>query len=568
GIATDATQRDSSLDGSLYALLDHTNYDPTQFQKSYEPNTAKALLAFGNRRWESLKIAEVGKPRPAAASPTDWVDGYCEGDEGVTVIVDTAYLSDDEPTIRCVHGHQTSGWAALENAGILVESHPGYVGDALCKLQGLPAQGYPFCWLEVEDDAGYWSYWHASPGETTWTYSNWGANNRAPVPGGVEGWRFLDLTPRNDIPVSIPPYPAAFDAAPDPAIAGTAAVGSTLTADLGAWSPLPDRVLYTWLREGKAIKGADQATYTPTVDDLGKQLSVRVRGVRSDRVSATRTSEPTRRVTEGTLQPAPTPTISGDPTVGATLTAVPGSWGPGTVKLTYAWYRAGAPIVDAVAATYQLTTADLGQQLSVRVTGSREGFTTVTKESTKTIAVKAPVLTTSTPTIKGNTKVGERLTAVAEWGPSGVKLSYAWLRDGQLISGATASSYTLAAADRGKKISVKVTGTLPGAATVVKTSAATKAVAHDTLTAPKPTIKGTVKVGKKLTASTGSWKPGDVKLSYQWLRNGKKIAKATKATYKLAKSDAKKKISVRVTGKKAGYATRSVTSSSKKVSKK
>ena len=546
GIATNAAQRDAILDGSLYALPNRPDYDPTQFQKSYEPTTARALLAFSDQRWEQLKIAEVGKPRPAVTSPTDWVDGYCEGDEGVTVIVDTAYLSDDEPTIRCVHGHQTSGWAALENAGILVESHPGYVGDALCKLQGLPAQGYPYCWLEQpgvpaeEDDHGYWSYWHASPGETTWTYSNWGANNRTPIPGGVEGWRFLDLTPRDDVPVSIPPYPPAFEAAPVPTIAGTVAVGSVLTAELGAWSPLPGRVLYTWLRDGKAIKGAAKATYTPTVDDLGTRLSLRVRGVKSDRASATRTSQPTPAVVEGTLQPTPTPTISGTPTVGQKLTAVPGTWGPSSVRLAYAWYRSGAPISGATAATYQLTPADQGQQLSVRVTGSRDGFTPVSKESARTSAVKALVLTTPTPTIKGTAKVGRKLTAAAAWGPSGVKLSYRWLRDGKTISGATNASYTLVSSDRGRKISVRVTGSLSGATTVAKTSAVTKPVGYGTLTAPKPSLKGTPKVGRKLTASTGKWKPAGVKLSYQWLRNVRKIAKATTSSYQLTKSDAKK----------------------------
>ena len=34
---------------------------------------------------------------------------------------------------------------------------------------------------------------------------------------------------------------------------------------------------------------------------------------------------------------------------------------------------------------------------------------------------------------------------------------------------------------------------------------------------------------------------------YQWLRNGKKIRKATKATYKVARADAGKKISCQIT---------------------
>ncbi len=58
-----------------------------------------------------------------------------------------------------------------------------------------------------------------------------------------------------------------------------------------------------------------------------------------------------------------------------------------------------------------------------------------------------------------------------------------------------------------------------------------------------------------------------MKLSYQWLRNGKAIKGATKSTYKLAKSDKRKKITVKVTGKRAGYTTKSVVSkATKKVS--
>ena len=80
----------------------------------------------------------------------------------------------------------------------------------------------------------------------------------------------------------------------------------------------------------------------------------------------------------------------------------------------------------------------------------------------------------------------------------------------------------------------------------------------------KPKITGTVKVGKKLTAKPGVWKPSSVKLSYQWLRNGKAIKGATKAVYTLASKDKGKKITVKVTGKKAGYASKSVVSKATK----
>lgn len=82
---------------------------------------------------------------------------------------------------------------------------------------------------------------------------------------------------------------------------------------------------------------------------------------------------------------------------------------------------------------------------------------------------------------------------------------------------------------------------------------------------PTPTISGTVKVGKTLTAKPGKWQPKPAKLTYQWYRNGKRISGATKSTYKLKTGDASKKITVKVTGSKKGYNSVSKTSKSKKV---
>ena len=83
---------------------------------------------------------------------------------------------------------------------------------------------------------------------------------------------------------------------------------------------------------------------------------------------------------------------------------------------------------------------------------------------------------------------------------------------------------------------------------------------------PTPKISGTAKVGSKLTAKPGTWTPA-AKFTYQWLRDGKSISKATKSTYTLAKADAGKKISVKVTGARSGYVTESKTSKTVTVAK-
>ena len=86
--------------------------------------------------------------------------------------------------------------------------------------------------------------------------------------------------------------------------------------------------------------------------------------------------------------------------------------------------------------------------------------------------------------------------------------------------------------------------------------------------APTPKISGTAKVGKKLTAKPGTWKPSGVKLTYQWKRSGATLKGATKSTYTLTKSDKGKKITVTVTGSKSGYLTAAKTSKSTSAVKK
>nr|WP_243751914.1 CAP domain-containing protein [Leucobacter weissii] len=76
----------------------------------------------------------------------------------------------------------------------------------------------------------------------------------------------------------------------------------------------------------------------------------------------------------------------------------------------------------------------------------------------------------------------------------------------------------------------------------------------------RPKISGVRKTGRVLTAKRGTWKPGGAKFSYRWLRNGKNIAGATKAKYRLTSADKNKRIRVKVTGKKSGVKTTSRTS--------
>lgn len=165
----------------------------------------------------------------------------------------------------------------------------------------------------------------------------------------------------------------------------------------------------------------------------------------------------------------------------------------------------------------------------------------------------------SVPTIAGKLAVGSTVTAKPGAWTSGSSFTYQWYANGKAIAKATKASLKLTKAVKGKRIAVRVVGSKAGYAAVAKTSAATAKVA----TAATPKVSGTKKVGNTLRVVRGTWTPGTT-FSYQWYANGNPIAKATKSTLKVTKSLKPKKITIKVTGKKAGYATVSKTSTTPK----
>ena len=68
------------------------------------------------------------------------------------------------------------------------------------------------------------------------------------------------------------------------------------------------------------------------------------------------------------------------------------------------------------------------------------------------------------------------------------------------------------------------------------------------ITAGTPRIVGQARVGITLTVKPGVWKPRSVIFTYQWLRNGVAISKATGSTYLLTSADVGAKLSAQVTG--------------------
>jgi hypothetical protein len=85
-----------------------------------------------------------------------------------------------------------------------------------------------------------------------------------------------------------------------PRITGRAQVGSTLVAHPGKWKPGVIVLTYQWMRDGAEIPKATAQTYTPTAEDLGATLTVKVTGTvaafESQGESVVETSAPTKAV--------------------------------------------------------------------------------------------------------------------------------------------------------------------------------------------------------------------------------------------------------------------------------
>lgn len=82
-----------------------------------------------------------------------------------------------------------------------------------------------------------------------------------------------------------------------------------------------------------------------------------------------------------------TPTVRGAATVGATVTAEPGDWTVGTA-FAYQWLVDGEPRTGATSAAFTIPTDLAGRRLSVRVTGTLDGYASA--EATSAAVTVAP----------------------------------------------------------------------------------------------------------------------------------------------------------------------------------
>jgi ELWxxDGT repeat protein len=186
------------------------------------------------------------------------------------------------------------------------------------------------------------------------------------------------------------------------------------------------------------------------------------------------------------------PSISGSPVAGQVLTADKGAWTLEN-RFTYQWLRNGTPVPNATGTSYNVSTADVGAQVTFRVTAVGIGPPNIVS------ADSAPVTGSAAPGTGGGTQTK----------PGGT----------QTKPGGTQTKPTLLA------LRVETKGKLTG----------------------------TARVGKTLKVKVPTFSRTGIKVSFRWSAGGKTIKKQTSSSLKLTKAQKGKRVSVTLTATKAGY---------------
>ncbi len=283
---------------------------------------------------------------------------------------------------------------------------------------------------------------------------------------------------------------------------------------------------YQWYNGTQAIAGATSATYslpttTPTHD--GAVFSVGVTNPGGTTTSANATLR-LNLPAAFTTQPATSLTVaqggSGSLTVAAT--------GNGT--LSYQWMKGGVNVSGATSATLALSgfqSADAGTYACL-VTNTLNSTTTATVSNNAAVALNAAPRITSQP-ISSTVAKGGSLSLTLTATGSGT-LSYQWMKDGALLSGATSATLALSnvqAASAGTYACV-VSNALNGTTSTTTSASATLTVNLPPTITTQPTAAQTVAQGGTVSFTVAA--TGSGSLSYQWMKGGSVITGATSTT--------------------------------------
>ena len=509
-------------------------------------------------------------------------------DQGTTIKV-TVSFTDDASNAETLTSAATAAVAAAANTpatGAPTITGTAQVGQtltagttAIMDANGLTTPSYTYQWIRVATDNTETNISGATASTHTLVAADQGTTIKVTVSFTDDASNAETLTSAATAAVAAAANTPATGA---PTITGTAQVGQTLTAVttaiMDANGLTTPSYTYQWIRVATDntetnISGATASTYTLVAADQGTTIKVTVSFTDDASNAETRTSAATAAVAAAANTPATgAPTITGTATVGQTLTAgttaIMDADGLTAVQAIglykFQWIRVATDNsetnIASATVTYTLVAADQGTTIKVTVSFTDDASNAETRTSAATAAVAAAPNTPATgaPTITGTAQVGQTLTAgttaiMDADGLTSVSYTYQWIRVATdntetNISSATASTYTLVAADQGTtvKVTVSFTDDANNPETLTSAATATVAAAANTLATGAPTITGTAQVGQTLTAGTTAIMDADgltsVSYTYQWIRvatdnTETNISSATASTYTLVAAD-------------------------------
>lgn len=282
------------------------------------------------------------------------------------------------------------------------------------------------------------------------------------------GWAVNNNGPDGNVPVNVT----------KPVINGNPIVGNVLTGTNGTWTS-DTGILgydYAWYRDGSPIAGATNNTYTTTLSDIGKNITLEVIAYDIDGPSTPAGSNIILCRDGQVPVNVIAPTISGSPLRGSTLTGTNGTWtsDTGITGYIYQWRRDGIDILGATSITYVTVLDDIGKSITLNVIATDlDGDSLPATSNTIVCTPKVPVNTVA-PVISGTATIGQTLTSTTgTWtSDSAITYLYQWYRGATLISGATNNTYVLVTADVSYDITCKVAATnLDGTSSYVSSNA-------------------------------------------------------------------------------------------------
>ena len=197
------------------------------------------------------------------------------------------------------------------------------------------------------------------------------------------------------------------------------------------------------------------------------------------------------------------PTVTGTPRVGEVLTAQNGTWENSPTEFRYRWLRCNSSgtscvLLAADGRTFRLAQVDVGHTIRVRVTAvNADGAANARSAPTEVIASNAaPLTNTSRPTIAGEARVGQELTASeGTWTGNPTSFGFQWQRCDvdsftcANVIGATGRTYGVRLADLGFRVRVEVTARKDGRSGTATSNATGVVVPSAPIVNRRPTIR-------------------------------------------------------------------------------